>query len=106
MTQAPTSKTNHHGIGVPSTRGCPVCAGAAVRTSRSWADRVLSLWMPVKRYRCAAPQCGWEGLLMPRFRRRTSKRAAASPSTDERDDGVGETRERRPALMAFRSRLP
>jgi hypothetical protein len=33
-----------------------------MRVRRSFADRCLSLLVPLVRYRCAAVYCGWEGL--------------------------------------------
>ncbi|MDO9072817.1 MAG: hypothetical protein Q7U73_06100 [Rubrivivax sp.] len=49
-------------------RSCPRCQRRTDRVARRWFDRVLSLFMPVVRYRCASPGCGWEGLLMRRHR--------------------------------------
>ncbi|MDP2004253.1 MAG: hypothetical protein Q8K45_01145 [Rubrivivax sp.] len=51
-------------------RSCPRCKRRADRMARGWFDRVLSLFMPIVRYRCASAECGWEGLLMRRHRRR------------------------------------
>ena len=62
--------------------------------------------MPVKRYRCVAPGCDWEGLLLSRVRRhapRARKRVMPPALTAETTTCVTE---RRPALMAFRARLP
>jgi len=75
-----------------------------VRTTRSLLDRVLSLWMPVKRYRCVAPGCAWEGLLLSRVRRhmpRARKRLPELPA-----EATACMAQKRPALMAFRARLP
>jgi len=33
------------------------------RVERHFLDRVISLAVPVRRYRCVAPRCGWEGTL-------------------------------------------
>lgn len=83
-----------------------------MRTARSLADRVLSLLMPVKRYRCSAPGCEWEGLLLSRrqrarYKKRTLSRAAALARLAEGAAAAAPgLAERRPALMAFRARLP
>ncbi|WP_201492157.1 hypothetical protein [Rubrivivax sp. A210] len=39
---------------------CPLCQAAVQRVPRRPADRLLSLFHPVWRFRCAAPACGWE----------------------------------------------
>ncbi len=61
-------------------RSCPRCQRRTGRVSRTGLDRLLSLFMPVVRYRCANPGCGWEGLLMrhPRPRRRSTRPPDAS----------------------------
>ena len=51
-----------------ATRSCPQCGGPAARVSRKLTDRMLSVVMPVKRYRCFDLNCNWEGLLMSRRR--------------------------------------
>ena len=43
---------------------CPQCAGPTVRVARRWWHRVLSWWMPVKRFRCRSFACGWDGVLL------------------------------------------
>jgi hypothetical protein len=50
----------------PTGRACPRCQRRTDRVSRRWFDRVLSVFVPVVRYRCASEGCGWEGLLMRR----------------------------------------
>ncbi|MBK6469192.1 MAG: hypothetical protein IPF94_00290 [Betaproteobacteria bacterium] len=50
----------------PTGRACPRCQRRTDRVSRRWFDRVLSVFMPMVRYRCASEGCGWEGLLMRR----------------------------------------
>ncbi len=42
---------------------CPVCKGSLYRVPRSFLDRVLSVFVPVCRYRCHSWACGWEGNL-------------------------------------------
>jgi hypothetical protein len=41
---------------------CPVCGGRLHRVHRRLFDRMLSWYLPVRRYRCADPKCGWGGL--------------------------------------------
>ena len=41
---------------------CPVCGGKLRRRSRDWLDRLLSLLVPVRPYRCRNEECRWEGL--------------------------------------------
>ena len=47
---------------------CPKCGGELRRRHRHWPDRVLSLLVPVKRYRCKNAGCQWEGLRINRRR--------------------------------------
>ena len=44
-------------------RPCPQCAGALRRVRRQPADRLPQDGPPLRRYRCVAAGCGWEGLL-------------------------------------------
>jgi hypothetical protein len=46
------------------------------RVRRRLVDRILSLFMPVVRYRCWSYECKWEGLF-DRLRRASSERAAS-----------------------------
>jgi hypothetical protein len=39
---------------------CPLCAGHLIRIRRRFVDRLLSLFVPVHRYRCPAFTCQWE----------------------------------------------
>lgn len=54
----------------PTGRSCPRCQRRTDRVARRWFERLLSVFMPVVRYRCASPGCGWEGLLLRRHRLR------------------------------------
>lgn len=47
-------------------RACPACSGSTERVARLFVDRLLSLFIPVKRYRCTSAPCAWEGVLKPR----------------------------------------
>lgn len=45
------------------TPSCPRCNGALVRVRRHFVDRLVSLFTPVRRYRCDSFACRWEGTL-------------------------------------------
>ena len=40
---------------------CPQCAGYTTRVHRRMIDRVISLIVPVHRYKCHNYQCQWQG---------------------------------------------
>lgn len=42
---------------------CPRCRGNTYRIKRRWQDLLLSLLIPVQRYRCSSSHCGWVGNL-------------------------------------------
>jgi ribosomal protein L32 len=44
------------------TRECPRCGGELHRIHRHTADRLLSLYVPVRRYQCKNDGCRWQGL--------------------------------------------
>jgi hypothetical protein len=46
-----------------SRPACPQCCGALRRVQRRPIDRLLSQWVPMRRYRCRAVACDWAGLL-------------------------------------------
>jgi hypothetical protein len=48
---------------------CPRCGGQLIRVRRHFADRLFSLFHPVRRYRCHKPDCLWEGTLRHPSRR-------------------------------------
>jgi hypothetical protein len=41
---------------------CPQCNGSIYRIHRHRLDRLISLYVPVQRFRCANDQCLWRGL--------------------------------------------
>jgi hypothetical protein len=41
---------------------CPRCSGAIHRVHRRWGDRVVSWFVPVRRYRCSNSECRWCGI--------------------------------------------
>lgn len=47
---------------------CPRCKGPVYRTHRRLVDRLVSLIVPVRRYRCVAVRCQWEGNIVQRRR--------------------------------------
>jgi hypothetical protein len=42
---------------------CPRCDGVVERIPRLGIDRLLSFFVPLRRYRCANLACNWEGTL-------------------------------------------
>lgn len=42
---------------------CPRCLSGVNRVPRRALDRLISLVVPVRRYRCRALACAWEGAL-------------------------------------------
>lgn len=42
---------------------CPLCNGSVNRISRRFIDVLTSIFVPVRRYRCRAMRCNWEGNL-------------------------------------------
>jgi hypothetical protein len=56
---------------------CPQCFGVEFhRAHRSLGEKLLGYGTEVRRYRCANPECNWEGL---RLRDRRSRRRAKNP---------------------------
>lgn len=49
--------------GIDSAQKCPRCGGTLNRTPRRGIDRLLCLIVSVRRYRCRALGCHWEGNL-------------------------------------------
>lgn len=47
----------------PRARVCPRCGRPIRRVRRRFTDRLISLFVPVLRFRCEAAPCGWEGLI-------------------------------------------
>lgn len=92
--------------GSRGARGCPQCCGPTARVARTLPDRVLSLWMPVKRYRCCAAHCNWEGLLLSRRQHKAAANDAKSTLSGETELLPESAPTKQPALIAFRSRTP
>jgi len=51
-----------------TTLRCPRCGSEVHRVHRHWHDRLLDLYVPVRRYQCEDPDCRWRGLRVKRFR--------------------------------------
>ena len=51
---------------IASEHLCPRCAGNLIRIRRRVIDRLLSLFVPVRRYECPNSFCGWKGNLRVR----------------------------------------
>jgi hypothetical protein len=51
-----------------TTQKCPVCDGEVHRIRRRTRDRLLSVFVPVRRYRCRNRECNWQGLRVQRSR--------------------------------------
>jgi hypothetical protein len=49
---------------------CPHCGGELHRIHRRTIDRFVSLYVPVRRYRCKNRDCRWQGLRVGRGHRR------------------------------------
>jgi len=47
---------------------CPRCGSGLHRVHRRWYDRLLDLYVPVRRYQCEDPDCRWRGLRVKRSR--------------------------------------
>ena len=45
-----------------TVRACPRCGEELRRTHRRRRDRILNLYLPVRRYRCRNRDCRWDGL--------------------------------------------
>jgi len=41
---------------------CPHCGGNIHRVHRTRLDHLISVFVPVRRYRCANRECGWKGV--------------------------------------------
>jgi len=57
----PVSPSRHVYSSCGST--CPRCKASVFRISRRFIDLLVSLVMPIRRYRCISMACNWEGNL-------------------------------------------
>lgn len=67
---------------------CPRCKGSIYRVPRRTVDRILSLFVPVHRYRCSMMGCDWEGNLRVRRHLRRSRGDDASEGGDDAGGGA------------------
>jgi hypothetical protein len=61
------------------TLTCPRCGGRIHRTHRHASDRLISLVVPVRRYRCMSKDCRWHGLRVEGI----SRQPQPAPVTEE-----------------------
>lgn len=66
--KARAEPTGHPGPARARSRepACPRCAGPVDRIPRLGLDRLISLVVPLRRYRCCTLACAWEGTLRAR----------------------------------------
>lgn len=50
-------------MALKTTQHCPHCRGQLLRIQRKTSDRLLSLFVGLKRYQCQNDVCAWEGTL-------------------------------------------
>lgn len=53
-----------------TAKACPACGGELTRVPRHALDRIAAVFLPVRRYACNNPTCGWQGLRISRGKRR------------------------------------
>ncbi|MDP1534383.1 MAG: hypothetical protein Q8L92_12485 [Rubrivivax sp.] len=47
----------------PQRLACPHCQAPVKRVPRGLIDRLISVFVPIWRFACPAPRCGWTGLV-------------------------------------------
>ena len=53
----------HYGRSIQHSDFCPKCRGSKFhRVRRRTIDRLLGIGLSTRRYRCANPDCRWEGM--------------------------------------------
>ncbi len=85
---ADTRPKTYSGI---SKRSCPDCTARLVRIARRPVDRLQSLFVPVKRYRCRTFMCGWEGNLPWSAGTNTVASGAGDDGNARRESGFDRT---------------
>jgi hypothetical protein len=68
------------------SRACPRCQSAVFSVSRRLSDLFVSLFIPLRRYRCISMKCSWEGTLRERKTRlpetlRAAPRLGSAPAS-------------------------
>ena len=64
--------------GQQDNRSCPRCEAHVFRVQRTFVDRLISMLVSIRRYRCASWSCAWEG-------RRVAGRSKAGPADADVD---------------------
>lgn len=54
-------------------KACPACGAELTRVPRHFVDRIAAIFLPVRRYACNNPTCGWQGLRITRGKRRKDR---------------------------------
>ncbi len=57
-----------------SDKACPKCGSELHRIHRAAGDRLIGLFLPMRRYRCRSSECNWTGLRISSPRRLSSKK--------------------------------
>ncbi|NMF98247.1 hypothetical protein GPA27_12715 [Aromatoleum toluolicum] len=85
MSAAPTIDTHHPNDIYRSAHrhACPRCMGSVYRVPRRFVDLLLSVFVPVHRYRCDEMGCTWEGNL------RTTRQSGPSGGTADTHEEAG-----------------
>ena len=97
LTTTHTANTRPKTYSGISKRSCPDCTARLVRIARRPVDRLQSLFVPVKRYRCRTFMCSWEGNL-------PWSAGASTVASGAGDDGSvssGSAFDRTPLLIAI-----
>jgi hypothetical protein len=63
---------------------CPRCGGAIHRTHRKRLDRLVCLYVPVRRYCCSNRECRWKGLRVGRGHGGVPESSRVSPELGHR----------------------
>jgi hypothetical protein len=59
----PDKRGHEHLKDRPADRaGCPLCNAPVFRISRRLTDLLISLFVPIQRFRCISMACTWEGV--------------------------------------------
>lgn len=67
------------------SRACPRCHSAVFNVSRRLNDLFLSIFIPLRRYRCISMKCSWEGTLREKRSRRANPLSVAASQESVRN---------------------
>ena len=73
-----------HSISRNPNYQCPHCGGTVLRIERLWRDRVINMFMAVRRFRCEQFGCGWEGRIAISKNSRDESKRPLLHLTDEK----------------------